>query len=251
MTTPEVVLDYEPHPACPETLKGLIWKSKEGFPKTFLYMLSDEDKAAVATWLRALISEIVSERLALTADSVKTTKKAQPLISIRALAKEATDYPLSDGTELGEERAYLFFCQLMAKRPLGFNIPDFPEQVSHPPLDKSLKKVFCEQVLGEVETGLSALGAPEGMAWTVSVVAGEGQFVRGRRPGAVHDTFNATVPLAEQNYEVVIRLVRTAPSKGKPVAQKGKVVAPKGAQYASGGGGGSASSSPRKHGSAA
>lgn len=217
-----------------------IYLSKEGFPKTFMHETPEADKVPLADWFHARMIEIINEVLAAKAEEAKTNKRPQALFSIRTLAEEAADYPLSDDTVLGVERAYLFFCQLMATRPLGFNIPGFEAQVSHPPLQGDLKKKFSMALLSTVETALGALGTPEGHVWAASVAAQKGQFVRGRRDGAKHDTFNATVPLSEQNYEVVIRLDKTVTSKG--VQSKGKAPTPKSkpAQQVAGGGGGPA-----------
>ena len=234
-----LALGYTPNPKHAE-----VFDSPQGFPKTFMHEVPDTDKEPLADWFLARMNEIVGATLADKATSVKSTRAAQILFSIRAIAEEAADYPLSDDIELGIERAYLFFCQLLCKRPLGFNIPDFEQQVSHRPLIGGLKKLFADEFITSVQRSLNnASPAPTDMVWSVTVKAKTGQLVRGRRDGATHDTFNATVPLETQDHDVVISLIKAPVPKGahpkdKTPSPKARTATPRSLQSAAGGGGG-------------
>ena len=192
---------------------------------------------AVYNWAVAQIDTINIDKM------LKSKKTAQQaVLSIRSFAETAASWTLSDDTELGSARAFLFAGQILAKRPLGFNLSGFPLMVSHPPFPSrmiddhprvilgdgtsvDLKKGLSDAIVRYIKSKLDTIGTPEGMTWSVSVKSEKGPVVCDG------------LSFEDSDIKVFIHLSKPF-QKGYHKTAPRHATTPKGEQRAAGGGGG-------------
>jgi hypothetical protein len=220
---------------CPEA--DDCYLNAEGFPKTTRFYPDQDIVGSFRDELHARVEELLDELLLSSATSVASTGTTSMVFSFSQLAEEFKSFECN-GEEMGIERAFLLIGQLLLGRPLGWNIPEYAQQVSWPPLPKEFKKTTAMHVEGIILSKLSKIETPKGKVFFTSF-AEQHAAETSCRAGARHNTRNTLVSLSEQDWTLEVKLVSASKPKSKPSTPKKSSTV----QKPAGGGGGKPKSS--------